>query len=125
MPLTEQQARPLAALIHQLRPEWDEGGILKQLQKCAHLNPFDVSMAAVRAATDLGAKTPGVIPSDGPHWHERLSEQRVPRNPPFDQCCATCSRTREMCQRIDGADHEFISNHDYRIELARKKARTA
>ena len=98
MPLTLDQATPLAALLHKLRPEWDERGILKALEKCAGRNAFDVAMAALRATADMGAKTPGVIPSDGPHWRERLSENRSPRNPlPHEECSDHPGQYRLSC----------------------------
>lgn len=98
MPLTLEQATPLAALVHQLRPEWDERGILKALEKCAGRNLFDVAAAAIRAAADRGAKTPGVIPSDGPHWRERVSDQLSPRNPmPHEECPHHVGQFRLAC----------------------------
>lgn len=98
MPLTLDQATPLAALIHKLRPEWDERGILSALEKCAGRNPFDVAAAAIRAAADRGAKTPGVIPADGPHWREKVSDQLSPRNPmPHEQCPKHIGQYRQSC----------------------------
>jgi hypothetical protein len=98
MPLTRQQAQSLAAVIHKLRPEWDERGVIRALEKCAGLNPFEVSMAAIRAANDPGAKTPGVIPTDGPHWHERVTADRSPRNPmPHEECGSHRGQFRLSC----------------------------
>lgn len=98
MPLTLDQGQALATLVHRLRPEWDERGVLSALEKCAGRNELDVAMAAIRATADLGAKTPGVIPSDGPHWRERLSETRSPRNPlPHEECGAHPGQFRLSC----------------------------
>jgi len=133
MPLTKAQADHLAALMHELRPEWDAHGCLKALEKVAGRNPFDIAMAALRAAADLGAKTPGVIPSDGPHWREKLSEQRAPRNPlPHEECgrhpgqyrlsCSGCASEKlapvvELHPRQDSQE-----TLDWRAALAAAKA---
>ena len=138
MPLTLQQARPLAALVHQLRPEWDERGVLTALERCAGRNPLDVAMAAIRAAADLGAHTPGVIPTDGPHWRERLSETRSPRNPlPHEECdshpgqfrlsCSGCSANRKAKREADreAAHHQARVARSESLEAARRSIRQA
>lgn len=110
MPLTLDQARPLAATVHALRPDWDTAGILSALQRCAGRNEFDVAVAAIKAAADPGAKTPGVIPSDGPHWRERVSAERTPRNPmPHEECRAHLGQFRGSCSgcRADALAHDI------------------
>lgn len=97
MPLTKPMAEHLAALAHLLRDDlatrtgcqrWNEHGILANLRDVAGLPAEDVCLAVIRAAVDQGAKTPGVISSaKGPHWRERVSDFRAPRNPmPHEEC---------------------------------------
>lgn len=107
MPLTKPMADSLARLAHLLRADlstrtgcsgWDEVGILKQLRAVASRPAEDVCLAVIRAAVDQGASTPGVIPSDGPHWHERISAVRAPRNPmPHEECRSHPGQFRGSC----------------------------
>src|SRR6185437_8929828 len=62
----------------ELRPSWDTDGVRKALEHpdLASVNENAVTLAAIRAATDGKVRSPGVIPSPGPHWDER------PANPP-------------------------------------------
>ena len=68
----------LILVIVELRPSWDADGIRKALEHpdLASVNENAITLAAVRAATDGKVRSPGVIPSQGPHWDER------PANPP-------------------------------------------
>lgn len=108
MPLTKPMAEALAHLTHLLRADlatrtgckgWDEAGVLKQLAQVAGLPAEDVCLAAIRAAVDQGASTPGVIPAlNGPHWHERPSGGRAPRNPmPHEECRTHPGQFRASC----------------------------
>jgi hypothetical protein len=73
MTVTKHDAEHIAALVHALRPEWDTRGIIAALHPCAKRPLADTVLAAVRAACDNGARTPGVIPTDGPHWAEKIT----------------------------------------------------
>lgn len=98
MPMTKPQADAIAVLVHNLRTEWDTRGIMAALAKCAHQPAADVALASIRAAMDPGAKTPGVIPTDGPHWAERLAPREAPRPPRHDeQCPHHAGNYREGC----------------------------
>lgn len=76
--MTPQQAKALAHLTALLRPDWNEHGIYAALGKCKDREPFAVALATIRAARDDGARTPGVIPSDGPHWRELEGVKATP-----------------------------------------------
>jgi hypothetical protein len=69
MSMTKSQGTILARLIAELRPEWEFQGILAAIKKAtAKGNEFDVSLAAIYAASDPGARTPAFIAENGPHW---------------------------------------------------------
>lgn len=63
----------LIGVITELRPSWDSDGVRKALEHpdLASVNENAVTLAAVRAATDGKVRSPGVIPSAGPHWDEK------------------------------------------------------
>jgi hypothetical protein len=118
------EAQRIAAAINQLRPDWPVASLVTLLARpgLTHRHRRDVAVALAWVACDADTRTPARVLEDGPWW-TAVAERVGYRPPPFDTVCATCSRTREMCERIDGGDHEFISNHEYRIELARKRAK--
>lgn len=67
--LTRSQADALAALVHELRPDWGIPGILKALADARDRGtPSEISIAAIHAASDLTNRTPAVIPLPGAHW---------------------------------------------------------
>lgn len=98
--MTREEAEALTNLIHELRPEWDRGGIFKALGLVKDRNPFDVSMAALRAAADPETRTPGRIPTAGDHWHERISPTVAPRPPKPSEACRTCGRHMHAADAI-------------------------
>ncbi|HEY5200057.1 MAG TPA: hypothetical protein VIJ31_04035 [Acidothermaceae bacterium] len=75
----------LVLVIVELRPSWDADGIRKALEHpdLASVNENAVTLAAVRAATDGKVRSPGVIPSPGPHWDERPANAPTPIPPRF------------------------------------------
>ena len=77
--ITRNQGQRLCELIHLLRPDWHLPGIEAAIRKAADdTNPFDVSVAAIRAASDPQARTPGIIPGPGPHWAQTEKGRRLP-----------------------------------------------
>jgi hypothetical protein len=86
--MTKDQAQAIAALVHALRPEWDEPGIFAALSRCHTIDGYDAAMAALRAAANRDAATPGVIPRmDGEHWRERIAPRAALYPPRRDQAC--------------------------------------
>lgn len=69
----------LAELAHVLRPDWDARGIRAALDdvRVRQERPADLCLATIRAAHDPHARTPGVIPTPGPHWQERITPPRI------------------------------------------------
>lgn len=72
---TARALRALAHLVHHIRPDWDEHGILAKLTQAttAGRRTPDLALAAIRAAAEPSNRTPAVIPFDGPHWAERVT----------------------------------------------------
>ena len=103
MPVTDQQLRAIAFLASACRPigckAWDETGILANVTKVRDRSLGSVIIAAVQAAEDRNAVTPGVIPSAGPHW-------RTPDAAPVTSAdkinpgehCAGCGKAEHVCR---------------------------
>ena len=105
--LSREQAQALTRVVHLLRPAWNEEGIYAALGQVKERAPFEVALAAIRAAKDDKAKTPGVIPTNGPHWNEEAP--KVPTVPKMSRD-EWRARTCETCGHLDcpGRDHPFI-----------------
>lgn len=108
MPLSREQAQALTRLTHLLRPAWSEEGIYAALSKCRELDAHETALAAIRAAADKTAKTPGVIPARGSHWNE---PDPGPRTPPRLTREQRRAKTCAECGALDGCRppaHEFV-----------------
>lgn len=69
MPITRSQGQALAALLHQLRGDWDLPGINAAIRKAAaHGSAADVAVAACRCAANPEMRTPALISEPGTHW---------------------------------------------------------
>lgn len=67
--MTRDQAQALTALIHALRPDWDQQGVYAALAKARTMGTApELAIAAIRAADTPINKTPAVIAMQGPHW---------------------------------------------------------
>ena len=100
MNLTITQGKALGQLIAALRRDWQPAGIEAAIRKATDDGATgpDVCVAAVRAAVDKNARTPGVIPAPGPHWQELRSGTRLAPIPcPFhdDQPASRCKSCAE------------------------------
>lgn len=108
MPLSREQAQALTRTVHLLRPAWSEEGIYAALIKCRELDAYETALAAIRAAKDTNAKTPGIIPARGSHWNEPdAAPRREPRLSREQRRARTCAE----CGALDGCRppaHEFI-----------------
>lgn len=116
MPVTDQQARALAFIASAVRPHrastWDEAGIVANIAKVRDRDLAAVALAVIRAASDREAKSPGVIPTNGPHWSERLVEPKwEPNILSRDERCSVCSQREDRCRTLAATDpdpHEFV-----------------
>ena len=100
MTLNQAQGKALVQLIASLRRDWQPAGIEAAIRKAADDGATgpDVCVAAVRAAVNPEAKTPGLIPAPGPHWQELRSGTRLAPIPcPFhhDQPASRCKSCAE------------------------------
>ena len=97
----------LAYIVHDIRPDWDQAGILAVLQRHPDRTPLpDLAVAAIWAAcTRTDQKTPAVIGRTGSHWDQPPTgqkpaiEQRVWQaptqdTPPADPATITRARAR-------------------------------
>jgi hypothetical protein len=99
MTLSREQAQALTRLVHLLRPAWNEEGIYAAVARVKERDAYDVALAAIRAAADKNANTPGVIPSPGPHWNEAAPvEPKVPVLSREERRARTC----DICGALDG-----------------------
>ena len=68
--ISRSQGEKLAALVHELRPDWGVQGIFSQLGEAVaggYGDPFELSLSAIRAAQDPSNKKPGMIRMPGKH----------------------------------------------------------
>lgn len=106
MTATDQHIRAIAFLAAAIRPAgkpWDQAGIVAALEKCRDRDLANVAMAALRAAVDPNVRTPGVIPTPGPHWNERLTDTATQRN--VGPWCTSCGQNRSA--PVHTTDHPF------------------
>ena len=69
MRMTKPQAILIAKFVGEIRPDWDFHGVMAALAKASDkAGAASVAVAAITAAADPDAETPGVIPTDGSHW---------------------------------------------------------
>lgn len=74
MTITEPQARALAYLLHEIRPDWGITSLLSLIDKnkdAADIGPLMI--AATTKALEPTCKTPGPIYHPGPHWPAKTS----------------------------------------------------
>lgn len=107
---TREQAELIAALVHEIRPEWDTPGILAAIAKVAHRHPADVMMAAARLAMSE-AKTPGALANQAAEcWRERVAPVQVYRPPTKAEACPLhLSHFRDSCAGCE-ADRKAGAN---------------
>ena len=78
--ITEQQARALAYLLNQVRPDWPVPSLMALLEKNREVPSLGaLTIAAVTKALEPSCKTPAPIWAPGPHW---IAETRADQPPP-------------------------------------------
>lgn len=80
--ITDQQARALAFLLHEIRPDWGVTSLMSLIDK--HRDIPDLGpllIAATTKAMESSCKTPGPIFTPGPHWPE-AAKPALPKPPP-------------------------------------------
>lgn len=114
MPATDQQLRAIAYLVKDCRPHgarvWHEDGIYANLAKVRDRSLGSIVIAAIQAAEDRNAATPGVIPTPGPHWRTPEAAVVTPADKVApSEHCTTCGHTESACRMRWAGDHEFVS----------------
>lgn len=85
----EPQARALAYLLNQIRPEWPVPSLLSLLEKNRDVPSLGALMvAAATKALEPTCRTPAPIWSPGPHWPQQTSAglpppALCPKHPPY------------------------------------------
>jgi hypothetical protein len=79
--------QPLTQVIHALRPSWKPEDIRSALEHrdLASVNENALTLAAIRCATDGNVRSPGAIPSVGPHWDEKPANAPTPLPPRYER----------------------------------------
>lgn len=104
-------AEHLAAVIHAVRSDWDQRGIIAALGKLRARPLWQVVIAAALAAHNPAARTPEVIALAGDHWRDLRQATTGPadRHPaliPLNELCDICGRERFQCEQLD-TGHEY------------------
>lgn len=113
MPATDQQLRAIAFLAIASRPHgarvWDEAGTFANLAKVRDRSLGSITIAAIQAAEDRNADTPGVIPAPGPHWRTPAAAPTTASDKTDPSAhCATCGHTETACRMRWATDHEYL-----------------
>jgi len=98
MTITEPQARALAYLLHETRPDWGITSLLSLIDKHKDaVNIGPLTIAAMTKALEATCKTPGPIFQPGSHWPV-AAKANLPRPEPCQwhigeqahncRCCA-------------------------------------
>src|SRR5881628_1424674 len=104
--ISPNQARALADLVHQLRPDWDPRGIHAAIvavrERGTH---FDICLATIRVAAEPTNRTPAVLKFDGPHWQ---SAEMAPRTLTNHRLCPRCRDPHPPDTECTGRPHDAI-----------------
>ena len=89
---------PLAELLNRMRPDWDLPGIKRTIWNARRQPDHNLFIiAAVRAASNHGNRTPAVIPLEGSHWRDKPAPPATARTTGPDG-----NDTSEECDRHPG-----------------------
>lgn len=115
--------KALALLVHTVREDWGQEGILDALGRLIEAEPRlpvdEVSRIALRASQDARNRTPAVIALPGPH--RDVVREPLATTQPFSRSrtCDTCGKSEDWCRRVTRPDdHEFVSIEDARAREA-------
>lgn len=122
-PINHPQAKALAKLLAELRPDWDERGTMAALEGARQrAGNFDLTLAAIRAAATPTVRTPAVIGMDGPHWHPEPAPPK-PRTQPISVVsrCDECGGMHTPEDEHDPPEQRRVG-HDAVTEYAHARA---
>jgi hypothetical protein len=107
IPITMTQAKTLAALLHELRPDWDERGLLAAIHGAKdRAGNFDLAIAAIRAAGQPTNRTPAIIGMEGPHWHPEQAAPEPAKRPGGVTRCIECGGFHHPADEHDPPEAE-------------------
>lgn len=102
MTIHDQQARALAYLLHEERPDWGVTSLLSLIDK--HKDAVTIgalTIAAMTKALEVTCKTPAPIFIPGPHWPEK-ARKTLPKAKPcpthigeMEHNCRCCAADRK------------------------------
>ena len=100
------QMKGIAEAVAALRPSWDAQGVRAALMKVKDRDPFDVALAAIKAARETVNRTPAVIPLAGEHWLEAKPAKADHRAARLDAAKASMAAIRN-CALCDEAGYRL------------------
>lgn len=115
--MTEKQARALAYLLHEIRPDWGITAMVSLFGKHHDSVPSlgALMIAATTKALEPSCRTPGPIFQSGPHWPDASAAERFLPKPPACEdhkdyegpTCRCCHADVKIGQR----PHTHIGRH--------------
>lgn len=97
MTVTDQQARAVAFLLNQLRPDWGAGSLLTLIGKHPDVELGPLIVAAATKALEPSCATPAPIYHPGPHWITKQSRAALPRPEPCPQHVGEMAHNCRCC----------------------------
>lgn len=95
--ITEQQARAIAYLLHEIRPDWGIASLVSLIDKHRPHDVGALTIAAMTKAMEPTCKTPAPIFIPGPHWPEK-ARKALPKPPPCPDHIGEAAPTCRCCQ---------------------------
>lgn len=124
--MSHRSRKALALLVHTVREDWGQEGILDALGRLLAAEPRltadEVARTALRAAQDARNRTPAVIALPGPH--RDVVREPLASSQPFDRgrTCDICSKSEDWCRRnTHPTDHVFVSIPEARAREATRR----
>lgn len=77
--LSEQQARAVAFLLHEIRPDWPVASVMGLLEKHQDTDLGPLLIAATTKALEPSCRTPAPIFIDGAHWRTAPTSLERPK----------------------------------------------
>ena len=93
MTVTDQQARAVAFLLNQLRPDWGAGSLLTLIGKHPDIELGPLIIAATTKALEPTCATPAPVWAPGPHWPVKARAAL----PPPQRCPVHVSYPQHNC----------------------------
>jgi hypothetical protein len=109
--ITDQQARAVAYLLHELRPDWGVQSLLSLIGKHQDVDLGPLIIAATTKALEPSCVTPAPIWVPGPHWPAK-SRAKLPRPEPCPQHIGEQAHNCRCCAADRKAAPPEHENHE-------------